>query len=346
MMKRKRGRPDIAAHPHDGLIKLAFSKRSHATGLLKAVLPRALVGFVAWKSLKLEKDSFIDPALRKRYADLLFTVRIRGEQAHIYVLLEHQREVEKLMMLRLLVYLGRIWERFARDEPSRTTIPPVVPVLIHHSSSGWTAETSFENLVAVPEPVREALLPYIPRFQARLVDLSPGHATAIADEWLTDFGKLVLWALSVAGDDVRFLAEIGRMQSAMAKACAAPDGREALRALLEYIAATHQRLRRVQIENTLLASAHEDKEKVLMNMLDELRLEGRAETLLDLLTARFGSVPAGARARIAAANEATLKRWSLRVLTESTLDAVLDSPAPKRTKKAAPASKAGRASRS
>lgn len=344
-MEPRRGQPDIATQPHDGLIKLAFSKRDHAIGLLKAILPRTLVTSIAWSTLKLEKDSFIDPALRKRYADLLFTVRIRGAEARIYVLLEHQRRVEKLMMLRLLTYLCRIWERFARDEPDRTTIPPVIPVLIHHSSSGWTAETSFENLVTVPEAAREALLPYIPRFQPRLVDLSPGHATAIAEEWLTDFGKVVLWALSVAEDDARFLAEIGRMQSAMAKAFAASDGREALRALLEYIAATHQRLGRVRLADTLLASAGKDEEKVLMGFLDEIRQEGRAEILLDQLAARFGAVPEETKARIAAANEATLRRWSVRVLTESTLEAVLDNPPPKRTKKAAPATKQARASR-
>lgn len=38
-MRPKRGRPDIATHPHDGLVKYAFSKRHHAKGLLRAILP-------------------------------------------------------------------------------------------------------------------------------------------------------------------------------------------------------------------------------------------------------------------------------------------------------------------
>jgi len=66
-----------------------------------------------------------------------------------------------------------------------------------------------------------------------------------------------------------------------------------------------------------------------MTILEELeqrgerkgRVEGRARTLLDLLAARFGSVPASAKARILAADEPTLARWSLRVLSSTAVTA-------------------------
>jgi predicted transposase YdaD len=61
----------------------------------------------------------------------------------------------------------------------------------------------------------------------------------------------------------------------------------------------------------------------------EGRAEGRAHTLLEQLAARFGPVPAEVKERILAAKEATLTRWSLRVLTAPTLEAVLDSKAKK-----------------
>ena len=63
------------------------------------------------------------------------------------------------------------------------------------------------------------------------------------------------------------------------------------------------------------------------------RAEGRAKALLEQLTARFGSVPADIKAKILAAKEPTLARWSLQVLTAPTLDAVLGATA----KKPAPA---------
>jgi hypothetical protein len=34
--KQKLGEPDIASHPHDGIVRYAFSKPVHAKGLLRA----------------------------------------------------------------------------------------------------------------------------------------------------------------------------------------------------------------------------------------------------------------------------------------------------------------------
>lgn len=77
-----------------------------------------------------------------------------------------------------------------------------------------------------------------------------------------------------------------------------------------------------------------------MDELDAFKVEGRVRMLLEQLNARFGRVPAEAKAKILAANEATLTRWGLRVLSEPTLEAVLGA----RTKKAAPARRRARAS--
>ena len=53
-------------------------------------------------------------------------------------------------------------------------------------------------------------------------------------------------------------------------------------------------------------------------------LRGRAQTLLELLAVRFGSVPPETSARILAADEAALARWTVRVLTAPTLKKVID----------------------
>jgi hypothetical protein len=152
---------------------------------------------------------------------------------------------------------------------------------------------------------------------------------------LTAFGKLVLWALSVAGDDERFLAEIERMRGAISAALEAPDAHDALFALLRYLSTTHERLGAKRIGKLLKAGAVGRQENVIMDALDELRQEGREEgrdegervgreegerigrarLLLKQLTARFGRVPAEAKAQVPAAKEPALDRWAVRVLT-------------------------------
>jgi hypothetical protein len=188
------------------------------------------------------------------------------------------------------------------------------------------------------------LLRHTPCFEARLVDLHPGRARDIALEMLTAFGKLVLWALSVAGDDERFLAEIDRMRGAINAALEAPDAHDALIVLLRYLSFTHERLGSKSIGNLLKSTAERRQEEVIMDVLDELkqegRAEGRAEILLKQLSARFGRVPAEVEARILAAKKPALDRWAIRVLTAPSLQAVLGTrrPAP-----AAPAPGAPRA---
>ena len=115
-------------------------------------------------------------------------------------------------------------------------------------------------------------------------------------------------------------------------------------AVLRYLVATHPKLSAAKITKMLETTARKGQKEVTMDVLDELKREGRAEgrvegaarMLLALLTARFGAVPADARERILAATEPMLTRWSLRVLTAPTLAAVLGSattakPAKKRS---------------
>jgi hypothetical protein len=335
------------AQPHDRLIKFAFSKLEHASGLLKAALPSCVVELIVWSTLRIEDVHYVDRALRGRYADLLFSAQIGDEKAYFYVLLEHQRKVERFMILRMGSYMFRQWERLAELVPSGELLPAIVPILIHQSDTGWTAATAFEDIVRTTDATRVALVPYIPRFQIRLCDLSRGRSSGLVEQALTALGRVVLWCLSVARDDHRLTNEIGTIGEALDDMLAHPRGLDALRAILLYLAETHPAVGMPKIAGLLEKTAKKRKQ-VMKDALDELReegrvegrVEGRAKTLLEQLAARFGRVPAEAKARILAASEATITRWSIRVLTAPTLDAVLRSPSARTAKKASPAARA------
>src|SRR6185503_1225656 len=93
--------------PHDTLFKWTFSQRDHAAGLLRATLPKALVAEIDFRTLRLEKGSYVDRALRSRHSDLVFSARIRDKKLYFYVLIEQQREVQALMVLRMGIYMMR-----------------------------------------------------------------------------------------------------------------------------------------------------------------------------------------------------------------------------------------------
>jgi hypothetical protein len=206
-----------------------------------------------------------------------------------------------------------------------------MPILVHHSKTGWTAATSFHEIIAGEGPERDALLPHIPSFAVRLVDVSGGRAGDLAEQALTALGRLVLWCLSVAGDDARLEQEITHMAEALDEVLRAPSGLAALEALLRYLVATHTRLNVEKVGRILEKAAGPRAQEVIVTVLDEIerrgerrgRTEGRARTLLELLAGRFGPVLAEVSERILAADEATLTTWTGRLLSASTLDEVL-----------------------
>lgn len=345
--------------PHDALVKFTFSQREHAIGLLKASLPAGAGALIQWSTLALERIDFVDRGLRRRHADLLYSMRARGgAPLYVHALVEQQRDVERLMIFRFNVYMTRIWERLVRDEPKRTSLPPIVPILIHHSERGWSAATAFEDIIEVSGALRAALVPHIPHFRMKLCDVSPGKESGLASHVLTDLGRVVLWALSVAHDDARFEAELEQLVTELNALFAKPNAIDAVLAVLRYLIATHVKMGGPKVVNLLERAAKKGRKEVHVDVLDELKREGRAEglaeglakgkreglakgkreglvsLLLKQLAARFGPVPAEVKTKVLAAKEATLERWSIRVLTAPTLDAVLNGRSPIAAKKA------------
>jgi predicted transposase/invertase (TIGR01784 family) len=327
------------AEPHDSLVRWAFSHSEHAAGVLKAGLPSELTGACDWGTLRLEKDSFVSEQLRKHHSDLVFSVVAAGHPLLIYVLFEHQRKVEALMAYRMLVYMTRLWEQYLRDHPEAKVLPAVIPVLLHHSDTGWTAATAFEDLIGADAAVRAALERHIPRFEMRLIDVSPDHASELADAALTALGTLVLWCLSVADDDERMRRELPRLKRVVDELIASEGGLDAFGVLVRYLAATHQRMKEDEIVELFKETAGPKGKEAIVTFWQEVelrgeargklegmlegKLEGMRKVLLNLLAARFGRVPARIRARIQAADEAALGRWSLRVLTAASCAEVI-----------------------
>lgn len=109
---------------------------------------------------------------------------------------------------------------------------------------------------------------------------------------------------------------------------------------MRYLVATRARMRPAEVGKLLENTVGADAQEVIVDFVEAMKLEGRregkregkregrAQTLLDLLAARFGPVPADARSRVEAADEPTLVKWTHRLLTAPTLDEVLDANAP------------------
>ncbi len=175
--------------PHDKLFKSGFSDPVNAAALLSAELPPEVSALIAWESLRAEPADFIDSHFRHSESDLLFSAEAGGSRAFLYVMLEHQREHDPWIALRLLRYMLRIWEVFLRDNAGAQKLPVIIPVVVAQVPGNLAPH--FAELVDIPAGAA-GLRAYIPEFGFRLIELS---SKAYEDIRGTPAGILVLKVL-------------------------------------------------------------------------------------------------------------------------------------------------------
>ncbi|UQA61707.1 Rpn family recombination-promoting nuclease/putative transposase [Polyangium aurulentum] len=320
---------------HDALFKAIFSQPEHAAGELSVVLPRALAERIDFSVLARASGSFVDPALTERHTDLLFATRIAGQEALLYVLFEHLSYVDPLMAFRLLRYMVRIWDEHLKKHPNARRLPIIVPVVLHHSDTGWTASTTFESLMDVDAQTLALVAPYVPCFRIALDDISHESDAALRARPMSALARFGLGLLARAPDEL--LREAESWAPVVAEAQSGPHGPAALGPALSYILKTNK-ASVDQIKARLIRAWGGNIEEVIVTAADQLREEGRKDgiakgqlegvakgqrqTLLKLLQRKFGPLPEPITARVNAAGTDDLDRWLDLILTAPTLDDV------------------------
>lgn len=129
---------------------------------------------------------------------MLFSAKVSGKSAFLYLLFEHQSRPDPLMPLRILGYMLRILDVHvtSAESPIRALpLPLVVPVLLHHGEGGWSAARRLEDLFDSELVAEAGLHDFIPRLSFVLDDLSGLSDEALEARQLALEPLLALWAL-------------------------------------------------------------------------------------------------------------------------------------------------------
>ena len=183
---------DDIHQPHDKLFRAAFSNPETAAAFLQAYLDAELVALVDWASLHIEPGTFIDAQMKSSIADLLFTAKLHGEDAHFYFLCEHQSSEDCLMPLRVLSYMVNIWTEEVKSLPGPVRLTPIIPVVVAQDNKVWKTSTKFHDLFRLPPEKWEEVRSFMPDFHFRLLQLVELPFESIEG---TPDGKLALRAL-------------------------------------------------------------------------------------------------------------------------------------------------------
>ncbi len=256
---------DLVAHPNDAFFKAIFSEPEHATAFFKSHLPAPIAARIDWSSLVVMPTSFVKSSLQQLHSDLLYSVDLGGHKTLLYLLFEHQSTVDPAMPLRLLGYIGEILTQ--QHKAHGLPLPPVLPFVLHQGPDSWNVSTSFEDLFELPDDVAADLLPFLPKFDHALLDLSRFNpATEEADTQL----RIVLHLMKLARERqlltyFRWLAEtlVERV----------PDN--LLARLLLYALHADSELDARQIYHNL--AMNPELEQRAMSIAAKLKAEGREE---------------------------------------------------------------------
>ena len=93
---------------------------------------------------------------RRREGDVIWRIPIRNGEADVslYILLEFQSKADWWMVIRVMVYVGLLWQYIIREKKLKRgdALPPVLPLVLYNGDHRWNAPTDLSGLIALPHP--------------------------------------------------------------------------------------------------------------------------------------------------------------------------------------------------
>jgi len=160
---------DKVHNPHDKYFKDNFSRRTVVEDFLKNYLPKDVRSQIDLKSLRLEKDRFVDKNLKETHSDMIYSTLIDGREGFLYFLFEHKSYVEKDTLFQLMKYMVDIWQSVLKE--GKNEIPVIIPIVIFAGNSNWKAKTRLSDMIMDYDTLPDTIKKYVPDYEYPLYDL-------------------------------------------------------------------------------------------------------------------------------------------------------------------------------
>ena len=321
--------------PHDVYFKLLTASLDVAADIIRPLLDPALAAAVDWSTLEPAPNEIAQRDGKSHRADLVFRARLKGSEAYILVLVEHQSTADVMMPWRVLLYMVGIWRGWLAVHPGAVSLPPIVPVVIYNGRQPWRAPVDFTALFAdVPAALVAVLRPHLPSFRLLVDDLAAKGDEQIEADHRLALAVVGLMALKHGHGDQPDEAYI-RLARHIPAALAHPQGRALLETTAEYL---YRGERVVPDIDAIARRVNPQAEEVIVGFFDRVRVESReegraegraegqhealVEVLVEALTRRFGELPPGAVSRVEGATASELRYWFSRHFVVDGLDDV------------------------
>ena len=136
---------------HDSSYKFLFSNPELVRDLIMGFIPDEWLQSLDYSTLEKVPGSYISDDFKQREDDIVWKVKVGGDWVYLYLLMEFQSSVDKYMALRMMVYIGLLYQDLIKRgevlEDGR--LPPILPIVLYNGSQKWTAATNISELIPV-----------------------------------------------------------------------------------------------------------------------------------------------------------------------------------------------------
>jgi predicted transposase/invertase (TIGR01784 family) len=315
---------------HDRFLKLLLSNPESAGCLLRERLPKDVAAILGPEPPELVDGTFVDGEFREHLTDRLFRMKtLKGEDALVYLVVEHKSYPDRRTAFQLLRYMSRIWERMAMEAPNWEQLPPIFPLVVYHGESEWRYPTEFADLLNVDKLVR----PHCLDFRFTLVDLGRIEDLALSDQIRLRAGLLALKYAFRQGEQRQALEILEGMMADIPEDFRYPLLQYTLQmfAVMDLFTACRiiEQVHSKEEANMWLSKFAEDvmAEKA-PELIDKGRQEGRQEEaatmLLRLMQRRFGTLPEWVASQVNSADTTTIEGWMERLFAAQKVEEVFN----------------------
>lgn len=321
---------------HDPSYKLLFSHREMVADLIRGFVREDWARNLDLSTLERVREIGISEDLREREDDIVWRLRLTGDGEdrwlYVYLLLEFQSTVDAMMAVRLMTYVGLLYQDLhkAGEIGAGDPLPPVLAIVLYNGEPAWTAKTSLAER-------------FDPRLPGPLLHWQPQFRYLLLEE--RRFGEAELAGLRNAVavlfrlENSRTPQDIERILANLIDWLAAPEQASLRRAFVVWLKRVllPARVPGVEIPNVIELQEMRDmlaervktwteewKEQGLKEGQKEGRKQGEAKLLRKLLVRRFGTLPGWVDERLALAAEPDLDTWADRAFDAQSLDEVFD----------------------
>ena len=298
---------DMAVHDHS--YKLLFSHARMVRDLLEGFAGGEWLAGVDFTTLERVSDAYVTDDLRARADDIIW--RVRCGRHYVYLLLEFQSSDEPCMAVRVLTYVGLLYQDLikAKTYSASGPLPNVLPVVIYNGTSRWRAANEITSLLY--------------ESPSDLERYRPAHRYLLVDEGAYDDAHLArddnLVATLFRLENCFERDQVTELVGAVVKQLRGAEFSSLRRAFAVWLSkVVFVRFADEAINNLLEA------ESMLADRVpiweEELRQEGQSRMMVRLLRKRFGELPEPVNARLRSAPCEQLERWGDRFVEGASLN--------------------------